>query len=126
MKTLTELIKNIEIVEVINFNSITISGITYNSLEVQQGNIFCAIRGTATDGNIFIPQAIEKGASAIVTETTPEVILGSVTYIIVEDARKTMALLAKSFYNFENNKTHLLIPINQGLNDITGSLLGIT
>lgn len=108
MKTLFELIKSIEILEIINFENCEISGITYNSTEVQQGYIFCALIGTATDGNIFIPQAIEKGAKVIVTESYPQSIIENVAYIIVKDARKTMALLAKDFYNYQDNKTKII------------------
>lgn len=108
MNTIAELIQNIEIIETINLNNITVTGITYNSLEVKQDNIFCALRGTATDGNIFIPKAIENGARVIVTETCPSKISEGVTYIIVEDARKTMALLAKNFFGYQNNKTKII------------------
>lgn len=108
MNTIAELIQNIEIIETINFNNINVTGITYNSLDVKQDNIFCALRGTATDGNIFIPQAIEKGARVIVTETHPAQAPDNITYIIVKDARETMALLAKNFFEFKKNKAKII------------------
>lgn len=109
MKNLIELTKNLNIIETINFDNINVEGITYNSLEVKENYIFCALLGTATDGNKFIPQAISKGAKVIVSETTPTGnIPDNVTFIIVEDARKTMALLANKFYDFQNNRTKII------------------
>lgn len=108
MKTLLDLIQKIEILETFNFSNFNIAGITYNSLEVQQDYIFCALRGTATDGNNYIPQAIDKGASVIVTEQIPQIMKDSICYIIVPDARKAMAILASKFYDYDSNKTKII------------------
>lgn len=48
--------------------SIEISDIVFDSREVTPGSLFFALPGTHTNGNEFIPQAIEKGANAIVFE----------------------------------------------------------
>lgn len=45
---------------------IKISGLVFDSREVTEGCLFFALPGTHIDGNTFIPQAIEKGANAIV------------------------------------------------------------
>jgi len=44
------------------------SGITCHSGLVRPGYIFVAIRGRTADGNTFIPNAVAKGAMAIVTD----------------------------------------------------------
>ena len=44
---------------------VDINGLTADSRRVEPGMLFAAIPGTALDGRDFIPQAVEKGASAI-------------------------------------------------------------
>lgn len=108
MKTLFELIQNIDIIDTLNFSNFNIAGITYNSLEVKQNFIFCALTGSSTDGNIFVPQAIEKGAKVIVTEKQPPTTHNDTVYVIVPDARKSMAMIASNFYDYNTNKTKII------------------
>ena len=44
-----------------------VESIAYDSRRVQRNGMFVALRGEKTDGHNFIGQAIEKGASVIVT-----------------------------------------------------------
>lgn len=43
-----------------------ISSLVFDSRDVKPGSLFFALPGTHTTGNVFIPKAIENGASAIV------------------------------------------------------------
>ncbi|HEY4839363.1 MAG TPA: Mur ligase family protein, partial [Candidatus Acidoferrales bacterium] len=45
-----------------------VSGISYNSRQVTQGSAFFAIRGEATDGNLYVFDAAARGATAIISE----------------------------------------------------------
>jgi UDP-N-acetylmuramoyl-L-alanyl-D-glutamate--2,6-diaminopimelate ligase len=47
---------------------VAIEGIALDSRQVQPGDLFVAIKGTASDGVAFIPQAIERGAVAVLIE----------------------------------------------------------
>ena len=49
-------------------SSLRIFGMTTDSNEVKQGDVFLAIKGAHTDGNTYIPQAIQKGAVAVLSE----------------------------------------------------------
>lgn len=108
MKKLYDLISGLEILEFHNLFNHYIEGITYNSLMVKDNFVFFAIKGTAADGNEFIPQAISKGAKVIVTEYITNEIKDGVTYLIVSDARKFMALVARRFYNFNKGQTKII------------------
>ena len=44
----------------------TISSLVFDSRDVKPGSLFFALPGTHTTGNVFIPKAIENGASAVV------------------------------------------------------------
>ncbi|MHB1700762.1 MAG: UDP-N-acetylmuramoyl-L-alanyl-D-glutamate--2,6-diaminopimelate ligase [Acidobacteriaceae bacterium] len=46
-----------------------ISGVEYDSRRVKPGDVFVAMRGESTDGNVYIAAALERGASAIVTDS---------------------------------------------------------
>ncbi len=47
----------------------TISGFSIDTRTLQPGNVFVAIKGVAVDGAQFIPDAIAKGAAAIISHT---------------------------------------------------------
>ena len=61
-----------------------VDGIAYDSRRVQRNFLFVALRGEKSDGHQFIEQAIEKGASVIVTEQ--EVQQARATCLVVENA----------------------------------------
>ncbi len=77
------------------------TGIEYDSREVKKGSIFVALEGKNFDGHLFIPEAIAKGAVAIVGSQSHswwENI--SVPYIQVTDTRIALAWISASFYDF--------------------------
>jgi UDP-N-acetylmuramoyl-tripeptide--D-alanyl-D-alanine ligase len=56
-----------------------ISGVAFDSREVQPGDLFVAMRGESADGHDFIPRALAAGAAGIMTERpvdAPHVLLG--------------------------------------------------
>jgi UDP-N-acetylmuramoyl-L-alanyl-D-glutamate--2,6-diaminopimelate ligase len=63
----------------------TIGKIEFDSRKVQENDIFVAIRGSVSDGHDFIEKAINLGATVVVCDTLPEVIVTGVTYIQVKD-----------------------------------------
>ncbi|MEJ5359458.1 MAG: UDP-N-acetylmuramoyl-L-alanyl-D-glutamate--2,6-diaminopimelate ligase [Desulfobacterales bacterium] len=63
--------------------------------ETLPGGLFVAVRGTATDGHRFIPEALARGAAAVVAE---EALSLPVPLVRVADARRALAELAAAFY----------------------------
>ncbi len=94
--TLDELIKPVTATVVHGAPDREITAIACDSRQVTPGSLFFAVRGFTSDGARYIPQAIDKGAVAIVTEE-PRAIDG-VTVVGVKDIRKAMALIADRFY----------------------------
>ncbi|MCJ7624448.1 MAG: Mur ligase family protein, partial [Anaerolineaceae bacterium] len=74
------------------------NGIVSDSRKVCPGNIFVALKGSNTDGHVFIPAAIERGA-VLVVGMNP---FGNlpVPYVQVEDSRFALAYLSAAFYQF--------------------------
>jgi UDP-N-acetylmuramoyl-L-alanyl-D-glutamate--2,6-diaminopimelate ligase len=79
-----------------------VESIAYDSRRVQKNGLFVALRGEKTDGHQFIEQAIERGASVIVTEREEK--QPRVTDLVVDDTRTAMADLAAAFYGWPATK----------------------
>jgi len=50
-------------------SSVTVTGVTYDSRRVERGHVFVALQGRNVDGAAFAAQAIERGATAVVSES---------------------------------------------------------
>lgn len=64
--TLAELVA--DFVATDSLPNLSVEGIALDSRQVQPGDLFIAVKGTAVDGAKFIPQAIEQGAVAVLVE----------------------------------------------------------
>ena len=95
-----------------------IEAVAYDSRKVTPGSLFVAITGFVTDGNKYIPMALEKGAAAIITAVEPE---GDVPYVLVKSDRFALALIGANFYEHPA-KSMTLIGIT-GTNGKTSSAL---
>src|SRR5207237_10569976 len=74
-----------------------VTGIAYDSRQVSPGAIFVALRGVNADGAKFVPQAIAKGAVAVIAENARPA--GSlVPWVQVPNARAALADLAAEYY----------------------------
>lgn len=105
-----------------DIQNIPVSSLVFDSRQVEKNSLYFALPGTHVDGNIFIPMAIEKGASAVVfqgtlsdeiKEKTAKAIIArsieneissdgehfSPVLIKVPDARFSMAPVSDCFYN---------------------------
>lgn len=74
-----------------------IDSVVCDSKEVREGSIFVAIRGSKADGNDFIAEACQKGATLIVTEKAPPT-APSTPLLRVENARRIYALANHVLY----------------------------
>ena len=72
-----------------------ITEVTYDSRKVKPGSLFVAITGFVTDGNKYIPMALEKGAVAVVTAVEPE---KDIPYVLVRTDRLALAQIGANFY----------------------------
>ena len=69
---LNELLKNVEILNILGDTEVEITGVNIDSRKIREGHLFIAIPGTQVDGHKFIPKAIELGAAAILCENIPD------------------------------------------------------
>ena len=73
----------------------TISGVVIDSRKVEKDFLFVAVKGVKVDGHKFIPDVMEKGAAAVLSEQKLENPVGP--YILVENTLEALKLLAE-FY----------------------------
>ena len=99
--TLKKLLKGINGIK--NIPEIPISGISTNSALIKPGNLYIAIKGNRYDGNKFIPEAINNGASAVITEYDYSNKL-STPIIKVTNSRKTVSRAAAEYYDHPTKK----------------------
>lgn len=95
-----------------------IEHIAYDSRKVMPGSLFVAVTGFVTDGNQYIPMALEKGAVAVVTAVAPQ---NDIPYILVKSDRLALAQLSANFYDHPA-KSMKLIGVT-GTNGKTSSTL---
>ena len=84
-----------------------VEGISLDSRKVGSDFLFFAIKGLRTDGNLFIQEAIGRGARVVVTEGSARK-FGNVSIIEVEDIRKIMAEVARRFFGVPEEDLELV------------------
>lgn len=78
-------------------HSITITGLDYDSRRIQHGYLFFAFPGDHVDGAQFAPEAVARGAVAVVAHSQPPPAF-PVPWIVTPHPRRVMALMARAFY----------------------------
>ena len=77
-----------------------------DSRRVVPGALFFAMGGLRTDGNLYVEEAVDRGAVAVVTEED----YGAhfpIDFIRVKDVRETLAVVAKRFHNAPDAKLRI-------------------
>jgi UDP-N-acetylmuramoyl-L-alanyl-D-glutamate--2,6-diaminopimelate ligase len=86
-----------------------VTGVEYDSRQVEQGSLFIAVPGEKFDGHDFLSQVITEGAAAVVVQADRVSGLGGlpVPALVVPDCRKALAPLACRFWDNPTSKLYL-------------------
>lgn len=97
---LNELIQGIAISDRRGRLDADIRQIVFDSRRVEDGDLFVAVRGRSSDGHAFIPDAVAKGARAVLAEEWPEVAdqQGRPDVVLVPNTRRALAVIASNLY----------------------------
>ena len=76
-----------------NHAQIAFHGVNFDTRRLQEGQLFVAMAG-ARDGHDFVPQALEKGAVAVLASKPLD---ASIPAIYVEDTAKALQDLAREY-----------------------------
>lgn len=94
---LSELIAGLDVVQVDGDTAVEIADICYDSRRCRPGSLFVAVPGLKVDGYDYIPQALDRGAKALVLEK-PCSVPPAVTAVRVPDSRRALGILGRNYY----------------------------
>ncbi|MBT1687818.1 UDP-N-acetylmuramoyl-L-alanyl-D-glutamate--2,6-diaminopimelate ligase [Dawidia soli] len=86
---------------------VEVSNLCFDSRKVTPGTLFVAVRGTQSDGHVYIEKAVAQGAVAVVCEKLPEMISETVTYVTVKNSAHALGVMAANFHNNPSDKLKL-------------------
>jgi UDP-N-acetylmuramoyl-L-alanyl-D-glutamate--2,6-diaminopimelate ligase len=92
---LERLVAALEPVEVLGGPSGEVRDLAYDARAVMPGALFFAVPGQRVDGHEFAPEAVERGAVALVVERRLDL---PVPQVVVRDVRAAMAPAADAFF----------------------------
>ena len=111
---LSDLIATLGTCEVLGPADAEVTGIAYDSRRVQPGDLFVPWSGGRRfgDGHRFIPEAIDRGAAAVVAQRGADfdaaAVAARVPLVVVADSRRALAVLAARFYGEPSLKLRLI------------------
>ena len=108
MKKLSQLIRDIEPLEVIGATDRNITTLASDSRRAGKDALFVAVKGTQTDGHKYIPVVASNHVGAIVCQELPSTFQPDVTYIKVADSAEALGRLASAWYDHPSDKINLV------------------
>ncbi len=115
---------------------VTLTGVAVDSRSVQPGDLFIAARGECADSHAFIPEAIQRGASAILAERSsneriPQILIretrdavGAIASYFLEDPCSRLRLIGVTGTNGKTTTARCLWRILSLADGTTGGMLG--
>jgi len=131
---LRQLMTGIDTLHIAADMDMEIRAVAYDSRKVTEGALFVAISGFASDGNRFIPMAMEKGAGVVITAKKPDM---DIPYILVRSDRLALAMIAINWFDAParsmtmigvtgtNGKTSVTLLLKQVLEKTLGAKVGL-
>jgi UDP-N-acetylmuramoyl-L-alanyl-D-glutamate--2,6-diaminopimelate ligase len=107
-KTLRLLSAGLPILEVTGAIDRPLTGIAYDSRDVQDGFLFVALDGAHTDGHRYIPDAIRRGAAAVVCSAPITAAVPSLGYLRVADTRGILSPLSAAFFDHPSRRLRVI------------------
>ncbi len=108
MKNLKDILYRVPVEAVFGSTDLLIKNIAFDSRKVEQDDLFVALKGTVSDGHVYISDVIAKGAKVIICQEIPEYKESNVTYVQVDNSNEALAILAANFYENPSSKLKLV------------------
>ena len=109
MKELKEILFGVNIDSVYGDTNLSISGISFDSRQIKQNNIFIAIKGYDLDGHNYIDQSINNGAIVVVCESLPKTINKyEIVFIKVKCSKIALYTISSNLYGNPSSKIDLI------------------
>ncbi len=123
MKLLKDILYKVSLMEVVGSTNVAITAISFDSRKIEKDSLFAAVKGTKSDGHVFIGSTISGGAIAILCEELPNEINERITYIKVKDTTLALGIIASNFYDNPSEKIKLVGITGTNGKTTTGTLL---
>ena len=131
---LSELLRDIPVLETNADPELEITGVSYDSRETTAGHLFVAVTGFQTDGHDYIPKAAASGAVCVLCERKPE---AGIPFVRVADSRAALAILGANWFGHPaerltvigvtgtNGKTTVTFLLKSVLERVLGAKVGL-
>ena len=88
--------------------TVEVKGICFDSRKAKPGFLFVAVKGTQSDGHLYIEKAVDLGAIAVVAEKLPERTSDNISYVTVKDSAQALGIIAANFYHHPSHRLKLV------------------
>ena len=108
MKILKDILYKVHIEAVKGATDVSINKIEFDSRKIELNDVFVAIRGVLSDGHSYINTALSQGATVVICEEFPEIIVNGVTYVKVANSNEALAYMASNYFENPSAKLKLV------------------
>lgn len=108
MNVLKDLLFGVSITMVRGNTGVSVHQVRFDSRTVGPNDVFVAFPGTVVDGHQYIAKAIQAGATAVICELLPDHLLPNITYVVVDNAQRALAIMAANFYDNPSGNLNLV------------------
>ena len=122
---LKELIKGIDAIHSVNIADIDVKEIEYDSRLVKEGMLFFGVKGEQDDGNLFIEEALDKGAVCVVVskeyydaaisgsnsaykKSYTRLVSNKVALLVVKDVVDCVSKVSAHFYSYPSKSLNVI------------------
>lgn len=106
-RQLKDILYGVKLISVDGRTDLVVDSIVFDSRKAKPGTVFCALKGTVSDGHNYIPQVIESGCTMIISEQHCEV-PENVTLVVTDDTHRALAIMAGNYYGQPSQKLKLV------------------
>ncbi|MAO72325.1 MAG: UDP-N-acetylmuramoyl-L-alanyl-D-glutamate--2,6-diaminopimelate ligase [Flavobacteriales bacterium] len=106
---LSDLLFGVSIKAVIgDISSVEVNKIEFDSRNINDSDLFIAIKGMVADGHDYISKSIELGAKSIIVENIPKEIIDGICYVMVDNSSYSMSVIASNYFDNPSSKIKLV------------------
>ncbi|WP_044402427.1 UDP-N-acetylmuramoyl-L-alanyl-D-glutamate--2,6-diaminopimelate ligase [Lacinutrix sp. Hel_I_90] len=108
MNSLIDILYKVTINKVVGSTTVSVRDIHFNSKSIGLNDVFVAIKGSVSDGHNYIENAVQQGALVVICEHLPKVLQEGVSYIVVDNSSKALAIMASNYYGNPSSNLRLV------------------
>ena len=108
MAELKDILYKVHITSTSGSMTVEVKGICFDSRKAKPGFLFVAVKGTQSDGHLYIEKAVDLGAIAVVAEKLPERISDNISYVTVKDSAQALGIIAANFFHHPSHRLKLV------------------